>query len=124
MPLPDFDSLPVVHNVWAIHTDGETSIAEANRPQDWGDPRWMYRVYRLSAPSLGHTAIFHCWIEAPLQEYEHLQTFAGLITSIYLPGQPEAECGRDVLREDDFWSPEWGEMPPFIEDGAPEYEDD
>src|SRR5688500_10550555 len=102
MPLPDFDSLPVVHNVWAIHTDGETSIAEASRPQDWGDPRWMYRVYQLSAPSLGHAAVFHCWIERQMKDYEHLQTFAPLHLMIMLPGLPEAECGGDFLREGDF----------------------
>ena len=123
MSQPAFDSLPVVHNVWAIYTNGETSIAEANRPQDWGDPRWMYRVYRVSAPSLGHTVIAHCWIEQQLPEYKHLETFAPLIGTIYLPGQPEAECGRDYLRDEDFWSPEWGAMPPFVEDDAPEYED-
>lgn len=123
MPLPDFDSLPVVHNVWAIYTDGETSIAEASRPQDWGDPRWMYRVYRLSAPSMGQTAVFHCWIEASLQEYKFLETFAPLFGAIYLPGQPEAACGRDFLHEEDFWSPAWGVMPPFIADDELEYED-
>lgn len=123
MPLPEFESLKVVHNCWAIHTDGETSIAEFSRPQDWGDPRWMYRVYRLSAPDIGYTVIAHCWIEQQLPEHKHLETFAPLLATILLPGLPEAECSRDFLREDDFWAPEWGAMPPFIEYDAPEYED-
>jgi hypothetical protein len=118
MPQPDFDALPVVHNCWAIYTDGTTAVAEFARPQDWGDPRWMYRVYRLSAPSLGHTVIAHCWIEQHLPEHKHLETFAPLIGSILLPGHAPEECGRDYLREEDFWSPAWGQMPPHFEGEA------
>jgi hypothetical protein len=107
---------PVV-NSWTIYTDADPkadvpALASLGRPQDWGDPRWMYRVYTLEAQGYRNTV--HCWLEthAPVNEYEHLKMFAGLIATTTLPGTPPELSGRDFLAEDDFWDESWGTMPP------------
>lgn len=123
MDISLFDGLPVVHNAWSIYrATGQDSLAELNRPQDWGHPRWLYRVYRFSSPSHSYTVIAHCWIEKiegdpDLKEHEIVQMVCGLITSIFLPGTPPELCGRDYLDEEDFWSKSWGEQPPIYDQG-------
>lgn len=130
MDAKQFEDLPIVHNCWTVYTDslGIDAWAEFRRPQDWGHPRWMYRVYRFSAPNLSHTVIVHGWLEQQEvfqpEEYEHAQFFASHCGTIMLPGHNEKECGRDYLIEDDFWDSAWGDMPPFLDenDGEVNYE--
>lgn len=118
-PSPDANSpepLKPVNNCWTIYTsekEGEASLAQIGRPQDWGDPRWMYRVYTLEAQGYRNTV--HCWVDAPMKDHEHLQLFAPLVAQIMLPGWPVERSGRAFMYEDDFWSDTWGEMPPYAE---------
>lgn len=116
-------SLTPITNCWAIYRD-ETmpdGFAEFHRPQDWGDPRWMYRVYVLEAQGYRNTV--HCWLEGPTaQEYEHLKMFAGLLTTILQPGSIPELSGRDYLAEDDFWEEAWGAMPPTFEEEDEDFE--
>lgn len=113
-----------VTNCWTIYAPEDkekTALAEFGRPQDWGDPRWMYRKYVLSTDAFINEV--HCWIDRQIKEYEHLETFAPLIAQILLPGlQPEI-CGRDFLAEDDFWLEEWGKQPPYFDDGDEDEEE-
>lgn len=41
--------------------------------------------------------------------------FASIIVHIATPGTNPKLCGTDYLDEDDFWSDQWGEMPPYFE---------
>lgn len=108
-------ALMPVNNCWHVHLNGSDeagdSLAFMGRPQDWGDPKWMYRVYTLEAQ--GYRNVVHCWVDQQVGEFEHLQSFAGLVCSIMLPGWPVWKSGRDYLDQDDFWQPEWGEQPPY-----------
>lgn len=111
-------ALKPVNNCWHIYTHEngkplDTALAFIGRPQDWGDPKWMYRVYVLEAMGYRHTV--HCWLDQWVSEHEHLDRFAGLFSAIMLPGWPAWKSGRDYLDEDDFWRKEWGEMPPYYE---------
>lgn len=115
---PDRNAPPTplkpVNNCWTIYSEGASedvpAMAQIGRPQDWGDPRWMYRTYTLEAQGYRNTV--HCWIDQQMGEHEHLETFAPLVAQIMLPGWPVEISGRDYLGEDDFWRDEWGEMPP------------
>lgn len=114
--------LQKVVNLWTIYTDQDAEqqpmASFGRRPQDWGDPKWTYRVYTLSAPMLGYENECHCWYEGEIADYRHLEMFASLITKILLPGVDHPElCGRDYLGEDDFWVSSWGEMPPYFDAG-------
>ena len=109
-------ALKPVNNCWTIYTsekEDEASLAQIGRPQDWGDPRWMYRVYTLEAQGYRNTV--HCWVDAQMKDHEHLQLFAPLVAQIMLPGWPVQRSGRDYLGPDDFWRKEWGEMPPYTD---------
>src|SRR5262249_4599801 len=97
----------------------QPSLAELSRPQDWGDPRWMYRVYVLEAQ--GYRNEVHCWLDQHVKEHEHLQTFASLICQIVLPGKPRELCGRDYLNTDDFWSKQWGKQPPYFKNESEDW---
>jgi hypothetical protein len=120
---PTSSGLKSICNVWAIYTEGleddEPALAEFSRPQDWGDPKYMYRVYTIEA--LGYRNEVHCWLDKKVQEHEHLQMFAGLLTQILTPGQRREICANTHLREDDFWRESWGEMPPHFEEDDYEY---
>jgi hypothetical protein len=116
-------ALKPVNNCWTIYTsekEDEPSLAQIGRPQDWGDPRWMYRVYTLEAQGYRNTV--HCWVDQQIKDHEHLQLFAPLVATIMLPGWPVERSGRDYLTEDDFWSEAWGEMPPYAEDDEDDYD--
>lgn len=105
-----------VTNCWTIYTPDNTNepaIAEMGRPQDWGNPKWMYRVYVLEAQ--GYRNEVHCWVDRQMPEHEHLTTFASLICTIMRPGWDPKRSGREYLDEDDFWEEAWGEMPPPYE---------
>lgn len=109
--------LKTVNNCWTIWEemleDGHR-LATMGRPQDWGNPRWMYRVYILEAQ--GYRNIVHCWTDAPLNEYQHLERFAGVICQIMLPGWEVERSTREFMHEDDFWMDEWGKMPPYFQE--------
>ncbi len=117
--------LKPVNNCWTLYTEGLKGdlYAEIGRPQDWGHPRWMYRVYVLEAQGYRNTV--HCWLDQQVKEHEHLGMFSKLITTITRPGTPVEVSGRDFLKEDDLWDEKWGAMPPHYEnDDDDEYGDD
>ncbi len=108
-----------VVNCWTIYLDdNDRAYTQIGRPQDWGDARWMYRVYTLEA-TIGGQAYrneVHCWLEQEepeeTSEADHLELFAELICMITLPGWDRHRSTREFLDDDDFWDEEWGEMPP------------
>jgi hypothetical protein len=105
--------LKPVTNCWTIYTTtepGQPAISEIGRPQDWGDPKWMYRVYVLEAQ--GYRNKVHCWIDQQMSEADHLKIFGFLVVFISLPGWNPKLSGREYLAQDDFWSNAWGEVPP------------
>lgn len=104
-------------NCWTIYTSDDPNqphLAEIGRPQDWGDPKWMYRVYVIEA--MGYRNTVHCWLDQQVQEYKHLEMFAGCVATILLPGWKPELSGRDFLAEDDFWEEAWGPMPEHYEE--------
>lgn len=115
-----------VHNCWTIYganpdgSESETKLAEFGRPQDWGDPRWQYTRFRFDwlAPDGKHYINHaHCWTDIPgLKPGDLPELFASLIVRIMMPGHKEQLCARDYLHPEDFWSSEWGEMPPIYEE--------
>ena len=110
-------TLKILTQVWAIYYNDRPDgphYAELARPQDWGDPRWMYRVYVLEAA--GYRNESHCWLDRQVSENDHLELFSSLLHQMLIPGSNPKLCGRDYLREDDFWLDDWGKMPPFLED--------
>jgi hypothetical protein len=122
-----------VHNAatyYALDDDGELAdqiIVEYARPQDWGNQqRWHYEFFKLEWVYNNKKYInnCHCWTDykdpAPKEGYPSF--FSHAIASIFIPGRAAEECGRDYLGEDDFWSEEWGKMPPYY-DPSEEYED-
>ena len=111
--------LKCVVNCWTIHTSDDPDHphqAQLGRPQDWGDPKWMYRVYTLEA--LGYRNEVHCWLDSRVHDAEHLALFAGVICTITLPGSNPKLTGKAYLEADDFWSAEWAEMPPYYDAAA------
>jgi hypothetical protein len=100
------------YNCWTIWTEGtKQPFAQIGRPQDWGAPNWMYRVYYFQDNE--HLNEVHCWLNATVQEHEHAELFSSLIVQILYPGTPRELCGKEFLDEDDFWDEAWGEAPPF-----------
>jgi hypothetical protein len=118
-----------VHNVWTIYgmngdgTEAVRPVAELSRPQDWGHPRWFYNRFRFDwvTEETHYINHCHCWTDLKREQHEYPGLFASLIVQILMPGCEPELCGRQYLHEDDFWSSEWGEMPPIIE--REEYED-
>ncbi|BAY34193.1 hypothetical protein NIES2107_60980 [Nostoc carneum NIES-2107] len=125
---PDYDQPQTkkptteVHNavaIYGVNEDGtlaNTPIAEFARPQDWGDKeRWHYEFFRLEWHTDKELFInnCHCWTDIKNPETGYAQLFAPGICMILIPGNKPQLCGRDYLDEDDFWSEEWGEMPPY-----------
>lgn len=119
-----------VHNVWAIHglnpdgTEAEQKLAMHDRPQDWGHPRWAYFRFRFEwtlreTHYINHA---HCWTDLTLEEWRYPVLFSSLIVQILQPGEYEQFCDRSHLKEDDFWSEDWGPRPPFFD--PPEEEDE
>jgi hypothetical protein len=108
---------------WSLSTlpNGD-QLAEFCRPQDWGDPRYMYAVYRLEAN--GYENECHCWLDHHVSPYEHLVGFSSLLVIMFLPGLKREFCGREFMANDDFWDDSWGEMPPFVKSDEDNYDDD
>lgn len=116
-----------VHNCWTIYgmnpdgTEADEPMAFFSRPQDWGHPRWTYHRFRFEWLTDGnqnqrYINNCHCWTDLKLKESEYPEVFAAFMVRIMLPGSQEQLCGREYLHGEDFWSDEWGEMPPIWEE--------
>lgn len=124
-------SLKELTQCWTIHTGSEDPdydgdpLAEIGRPQDWGDPRWNYRVYSFGATvnDIEYFQKVHCWIDKQMKEHEYLETFTSLITMILQPGINPKLAGKEYLAPDDFWLEEWGDMPPVLSEEDAEFND-
>lgn len=109
-----------VHNVWTIYASDSDNppIAQMSRPQDWGNKeRWHYERFYFewileTTRYINHA---HCWTDIKVERGEHPMLFASLIVQIAMPGANFKLCGMDYLDEDDFWSEQWGEMPPYFD---------
>ena len=103
------------HNAFAIWMsepleDGKI-WSEVSRPQDWGNPKWSYRWYKIEDEE--YIFIFHVWIDIPdYDRGKHYKTFLQMAHLRMMPGQPKELCDRSHLKYDDFWEKSWGEMPP------------
>lgn len=120
-----------VHNAWTIYgvnedgSEAEEKIACLERPQDWGDPRWHYDLADFGWVFEGKLYVnhVHMWTDVKRDsEAEYLALFAGLFVQICMPGMDRKWCGDEFLADEDFWSEEWGEMPPFANGDEPEEE--
>lgn len=132
---PGDSDLPmqVTHNCWAIYgmdQDGnevEQKIAEFRRPQDWGHPRWTYELITTRWCD-GRTIYInhcHCWTDVVRNSpADYLELFAPFTVQIMWPGMQPEVCGRGFLQEDDFWSDEWGELPPHYDRNPDDQDDD
>lgn len=101
-----------VTNVWAIYWNdqpGGEHYAEFSRPQDWGDPKYMYRVYEHKSGEYESTC--HCYVDHQMSDDEHKALFAPLVEQILYPGVRSELAGREFLDDDDFWNDAWGAMP-------------
>lgn len=49
------------------------------------------------------------------------QAIASYLFMISMPGRTPQLCGNTHLSKDDFWSKEWGEMPPYWDEDDQEY---
>lgn len=114
-----------VHNCWAVYglnedgSEAETPFAEFSRPQDWGHPRWVYHYYKFENDEyINHC---HCWTDLKRERYQYAEFFGPLIVQVLYPGRRPEFCGRDYLKEDDFWLDEWGPAPPVVQEEEDEY---
>lgn len=111
----------VVHNCWAVYKsqpleDG-TLWTEAHRPQDWGDPKWVYRRYAFECTinEQPYRSVVHCWIDESMSDNDAKTLFRDLIITIMIPGRAEQECSNTHMVMDDFWDKSWGKLPPEFE---------
>lgn len=115
------EELIEVHNVYTLYeleADGshsDTPLLSFFRPQDWGDSRWHYHYCTISLELRGTQYINHChvWQEVERNSIEAFQAIASSLFMISMPGRTKELCDNTHLAEDDFWSKEWGEMPPY-----------
>lgn len=111
----------VVHNCWAIYKSQPLKTGElwteAHRPQDWGDPKWVYRRYAFecSIDERLYRSVVHCWIDEAMSGNDAKTLFRDLIITIMIPGRDEKECGNTHIAEDDIWVKAWGKLPPRFE---------
>ncbi|BAT56394.1 hypothetical protein NOS3756_53990 [Nostoc sp. NIES-3756] len=122
-----------VHNVaayYCLDDDGEpaeTGMVMFARPQDWGNQqRWHYEFFRFEWTHKNKKYInnCHCWTDIKDPEGGYPLFFAQSIVSVFMPGTIPQHCGREFLRGDDFWSEEWGEMPPYYDPYEEQFDDD
>jgi hypothetical protein len=109
-----------VHNIYTLYEDDKSALLSFEfRPQDWGDPRWQYRKAEtiISIDGQEYRHISHFWIEKKLSDADFFDQawVQKMLTTILLPGCKKELCARDFLREDDFWSEDWGKMPPHFD---------
>lgn len=128
--IPDDVETIQVHNAWTIYglnpdgTETETPLAACARPQDWGDPRWVYNRFRFDwlTDAKHYINHFHGWTDLQRAPHEYPGLFAPLIVQILIPGKPAKLCGRDYIAEDDFWFKDWGKMPSIYDPYDEEWE--
>lgn len=122
-----------VHNVYTLQELSEDGTLSDNplliffRPQDWGDAkRWHYHQCQVQFSLSGTTYINNCHIYQEVERnlVEACQAIAPYLFMAMMPGTPEQIAGKSHLTEDDFWSDEWGDLPPYYnpdeEDYSPE----
>ncbi|HEY9749440.1 MAG TPA: hypothetical protein V6C63_12210 [Allocoleopsis sp.] len=121
----------VVHNIYTLYelnqdgTEAEQKLLSFSRPQDWGNPnRWHYQRCKVEFELNSTCYVNHChlWQEVERPGVEPFQAIAPSLFMVMMPGQTPELCGRDYLGEEDFWSKDWGEMPPIFDSG--DYWDD
>lgn len=123
-----------VHNAYSIYTlnedgsEADPALLVYFRPQDWGNPqKWHYEYFRLewTTESEHYINHAHCWTDLKLPRHEYPQLFAQCITQIMMPGSKAELCGQTCLGMDDFWSDDWGPLPPYFdEESLPTGDDD
>lgn len=119
-----------VHNIYTLYElneDGssvETPILSFFRPQDWGDSsRWHYHQCRIELNLVDKTYINNChvWQEVERNSIEAFKYIAPQLFMVLVPGAIRQHCGREFLHGDDFWHPDWGEIPPYYEPDDEDY---
>jgi hypothetical protein len=118
-----------IHNLYTLYElndDGsileELLLCFGTRPEDWGDPRWHYHQCKIMLTQKNEQYILHChlWQEVKRNTISAFKTIGTTFLSTYQPGEYPELCGRSHLSEDDYWSEDWGEKPPYYN----EYIDD
>lgn len=114
----DTISIHSVYSLYEIESGGlvDTPVLIFERPQDWGNQsRWHYYWCRVEFLFDGKTYINNCHVyqEVERDTLSALRAIAPQLFMIGLPGSPPQLAGKSHLGEDDFWSPEWGKMPPY-----------
>ncbi|MEM8829501.1 MAG: hypothetical protein AAGE96_09105 [Cyanobacteria bacterium P01_G01_bin.19] len=123
---PEFDistdeQVVEVHNAFTLYEnadeEGNNLIMISNRPEDWGDPRWNYQFIKLEWKEDDTLYIqnAHIWTTAKHSFPKLLSRLGQAIGMVIEPGMPPELCDRSHLDIDDFWSEEWGELPPVFE---------
>lgn len=110
-----------VHNIYTLyelHADGtesDTPFLSSWRPQDWGHPRWHYHYCTIEVEYKETTYINRChvWQETERNSFEAFTAISSALFMFAMPGRTPQLCGNTHLDEDDFWSPDWGELPPY-----------
>lgn len=114
----------VVHNIYTLYelnpdgSEADQKLLSFSRPQDWGDPnRWYYQRCKVEFELNNTCYVNHChlWQEVERPGVEPFQAIAPSLFMVMMPGQTPELCGRDYLGEEDFWSRDWGEMPPLFD---------
>jgi hypothetical protein len=113
-----------VHNIFTLYSDEDDDNSDAllafgSRPQDWGNPKWRYKkiTASFSIDAQEYKQVCHFWFTEKWTDAEFMQQdyVKQMVGSPYLPGSDKELCGREYLAEDDFWSDDWGKMPPHFE---------
>lgn len=120
-----------VHNIYTLYeleedgTASATPILSFSHPQDWGDStRWHCHQCRVQYQLRGTTYINNChvWQEVDISSIEAFQRIASQLFMVMMPGSIEQLAQCAFLDSDDFWLPEWGEMPPYYERDEDDYD--
>ncbi|MEL6408687.1 MAG: hypothetical protein AAFR81_30245 [Chloroflexota bacterium] len=119
----------VLHNPWTVmiadSTEETPGIIQLSRPQDWGDPRWIYKEVTLVVEIVGkwYENHAHIWIDAQIDDAELMQSdwFRECAFMVQYPGSNPKFCGRDYLAPDDFWSDDWGDLPPYVDENEDDW---
>lgn len=111
-----------IHNVFTFYqnVEGDGAMVSFHRPQNWGDPdQWQYITTSIWVPNDDlrfESRRCHIWCHPSHDRFEFLREIGGLLFSFYFPGSPGELCDRSHLHGDDFWSEDWGKMPPHWDD--------
>jgi hypothetical protein len=116
------------HNVFALYeldeegNKAENDFLEFYRPQDWGSPRWHYHYCKIEFTSEKTLYInhMHIWQEMKRNTAAAIAKIPFSVLFKFNLRKPVQLCDRSHLSEEDYWSEEWGEIPPYYH----EYIDD